>query len=586
MTKETAKEIEMGDKHVLEIDKERSIEKSRIKKQLGFLLIVVAVIFTLVLCFTLNNKDKDDVQKFSVLSDEKENNSAINSLYANLGERCEGFDETTGQNFPSCGPGMKCKNTAEISIPGAGNTCVINDGIDDISSEELGSNAHETYANLGEACKGFDEITGKPYPSCGPGMYCKSTNKISILGAGSKCAIKDNNSNTQEEYSALNEKCDGFDETTEKPYPSCGPGMKCESTNSGFGLPGAGKKCVMDDDNNGQEEYANLGQPCEGFDEKAGKPYPSCGPGMKCEATSVFGLPGGNNECVTGNAQEETSENTAVYAGLGEPCGGFDEINQKPFPKCGTGMKCDYTDQITIPGAGMECVMDDDNSATYASLGEPCEGFDEINQKPFPSCGPGMKCDYTDELTIPGAGMECVMNGGNTQEIDEDETYAKVGETCEGYDENTGMSFPFCGPGMKCEYTSDITIPGAGKECVIMDDISTRRKRNLKEYADLGETCEGFDESIGMSFPRCREGLICDYTSEITIPGAGKACVMDDSTRRKRNLEEHADLGEACGGFDEMTGKSYPNCRKGLICEESAEISIPGAGKTCTYPSN
>ena len=46
------------------------------------------------------------------------------TTYAKEGETCEGFDESTGKAFPNCANGLVCKSTAEISIPGAGNTCV------------------------------------------------------------------------------------------------------------------------------------------------------------------------------------------------------------------------------------------------------------------------------------------------------------------------------------------------------------------------------------------------------------------------------------------------------------------------------
>merc|ERR1719362_836552 len=40
-----------------------------------------------------------------------------------------------------------------------------------------------------------------------------------------------------------------------------------------------------------------------------------------------------------------------------------------------------------------------------------------------------------------------------------------------------------------------------------------------------GETCEGFNEFMGMPFPECEEGLMCVDSGLITIPGAGNICV-------------------------------------------------------------
>ena len=42
-----------------------------------------------------------------------------------------------------------------------------------------------------------------------------------------------------------------------------------------------------------------------------------------------------------------------------------------------------------------------------------------------------------------------------------------------------------------------------------------------------------------------------------------------------------AKLGENCEGFDESTGKAFPKCADGLVCEVAFEVSIPGAEKTC-----
>merc|ERR1712150_133996 len=39
--------------------------------------------------------------------------------------------------------------------------------------------------------------------------------------------------------------------------------------------------------------------------------------------------------------------------------------------------------------------------------------------------------------------------------------------------------------------------------------------------------------------------------------------------------------GENCEGFNEFTGNPFPNCETGLVCKHTAEMSIPGAGKTC-----
>ena len=45
----------------------------------------------------------------------------------------------------------------------------------------------QALSQLGETCDGFDERTGAPFPSCAEGLVCMSTGMISIPGAGYKC---------------------------------------------------------------------------------------------------------------------------------------------------------------------------------------------------------------------------------------------------------------------------------------------------------------------------------------------------------------------------------------------------------------
>ena len=42
-----------------------------------------------------------------------------------------------------------------------------------------------------------------------------------------------------------------------------------------------------------------------------------------------------------------------------------------------------------------------------------------------------------------------------------------------------------------------------------------------------------------------------------------------------------AGVGEICGGFNEFTGESFPDCEDGLVCESAGFFSIPGAGNIC-----
>jgi len=44
-----------------------------------------------------------------------------------------------------------------------------------------------------------------------------------------------------------------------------------------------------------------------------------------------------------------------------------------------------------------------------AWIGEPCEGWDETSQMPFPNCAPGLTCMESGQVTIPGEEKVCVI---------------------------------------------------------------------------------------------------------------------------------------------------------------------------------
>lgn len=55
---------------------------------------------------------------------------------AQAGETCEGFNESTGQPFPSCDAGLVCEATCTTSVPGACNSCVPQNSTEPIEEEE------------------------------------------------------------------------------------------------------------------------------------------------------------------------------------------------------------------------------------------------------------------------------------------------------------------------------------------------------------------------------------------------------------------------------------------------------------------
>ena len=78
------------------------------------------------------------------------------------------------------------------------------------------------------------------------------------------------------------------------------------------------------------------------------------------------------------------------------------------------------------------------------------------------------------------------------------------------------MLFPDCEEGLECRPTGFITLPGAGNTC-------------QQVTAKLGETCEGWNEDTSRPFPSCEEGLVCRDSGLFSIPGAENVCTEADS---------------------------------------------------------
>jgi len=161
-------------------------------------------------------------------------------------------------------------------------------------------------------------------------------------------------------------------------------------------------------------------------------------------------------------------------------------------------------------------------SSKPAKLGEVCDGHDETTGRPFPSCEPGMICEYINGLTIPGAGQECVLDDSNNDDKNDVATvYAELDDICEGFDETTGHPFPSCGSGMMCKETAESSIPGAEHTCVLDDivggkcrnQIYSGRKLAKKTIADDLEGCKDFCEENGLlcngfDFDSRRSGVV------------------------------------------------------------------------------
>ena len=85
-------------------------------------------------------------------------------------------------SFPDCAPGLECVDSGLVSIGGGGsNVCKIPTPptpYPDVLAEE------------GDICEGFNESTGRPYPSCAPGLLCEDSGLASIGGSAGKRCVK------------------------------------------------------------------------------------------------------------------------------------------------------------------------------------------------------------------------------------------------------------------------------------------------------------------------------------------------------------------------------------------------------------
>jgi hypothetical protein len=133
-------------------------------------------------------------------------------------------------------------------------------------------------AKEGQTCNGWDESSHKPFPACASGLSCVMGYEASIPGAESTCM----------KVAEEGQTCEGFDERTKKPFPSCNTGLACKPLHHGMmHIPGAGNHCV----------YAQEGEPCQGFDESTGKPHADCEDDLVCMKTAEVSIFGGKT-CV------------------------------------------------------------------------------------------------------------------------------------------------------------------------------------------------------------------------------------------------------------------------------------------------
>jgi hypothetical protein len=115
---------------------------------------------------------------------------------AGEGEYCNVYNPVEKANFPSCEPWLHCTRAPGHNKP----TCHTHHYYKDLpllKVDRQNNFVDETEpvlsvltpVGLGETCEGFNEATGLPYPSCASGLKCgdKSATRTSLPGAERKC---------------------------------------------------------------------------------------------------------------------------------------------------------------------------------------------------------------------------------------------------------------------------------------------------------------------------------------------------------------------------------------------------------------
>lgn len=318
----------------------------------------------------------------------------------------------------------------------------------------------ETLAGLDENCQGFDETTGGPFPECEPGLTCIDVGGISIPGAENRCvlelivgglraikcpdgSIAECNEGTQHCYdespvhcpAGLGANCLGFDETTGLPFPDCAAGLVCRDQ-GGASIPGAGLRCEPELD----------GAPIE----------------ILCEATNTVALCSPHPDCY---------DNSPAFCPIPLPPLLIKEI------ECPDGVTAacpdddglcfdgspEYCPDVSLPGGPITITCSDGREITCPSGTQQC-----YSGSPF-YCGPEIVGAEIRISCSDGSATTC--NAGTRDCYSGSELYCPLvfsglGETCEGFNEITGLPFPSCEGDLVCAEGDGVSIPGANSRCV------------------------------------------------------------------------------------------------------------------------
>eukprot|EP00548_Thalassiothrix_antarctica_P013780 CAMPEP_0194166684 /NCGR_PEP_ID=MMETSP0154-20130528/2220_1 /TAXON_ID=1049557 /ORGANISM="Thalassiothrix antarctica, Strain L6-D1" /LENGTH=152 /DNA_ID=CAMNT_0038877421 /DNA_START=62 /DNA_END=521 /DNA_ORIENTATION=- len=120
-------------------------------------------------------------------------------------------------------------NSEHINVRGA-----VNEILNEIQDLEQKLNNVSSKPKVGEKCETYDSscedelvCVAIPHPTTSLGSYCVGDVLAEIYFEAWEEIYRNYQ---QESKSVLGEKCEGFDETTGKPFPGCEDGLFCEPT--------------------------------------------------------------------------------------------------------------------------------------------------------------------------------------------------------------------------------------------------------------------------------------------------------------------------------------------------------------------
>ena len=170
------------------------------------------------------------------------------------------------------------------------------------------------------------------------------------------------------------------------------------------------------------------------------------------------------------------------------------------------GLECVDSGLASIGGsAGNICKV------KPAKEGEECESINDFTLRPNPNCDDGLVCVATGFNSI----------GGNPVKVCRASAPPK--------NEGTGLSKPSKGPDNLPAPNPDkrpdnLPSPNPDKKPDNLPAPKPKPTPPSEKYARLGDNCEGFNEETGRPFSPCDDGLRCVFSGDSSIVGREKVC--------------------------------------------------------------